>query len=248
MKLFALRLTICTCLLTFVVAGFAKDNPAAPSAKTVDTGSFGVFQNGKRIATETFSITQNGSGSVATSEFKMDKATGDAVQNSKLQLTPNGDIIAYEWKEISPGSSSASVAPNNDFLTERYHDNAQAKEEQKPFLLPTSTSILDDYFFVQREILVWRYLSTACKSQSNGLQCPLKQEIKFGALNPHSRLSLPVSLTFMGLDDVTIRGEQMKLSKIEMKSDSGDWSLWVDKNFKLQQIEDEATGTQILRD
>jgi hypothetical protein len=231
-----------------VVPGFAKDNPPDPTAKTVDSGSFGVFQDGKRIATETFSITQNKNGSLATSEFKMDKATGDAVQSSKLELTPNGDIVRYEWKEISPGNAEAYVAPNNDFLTEHYRDDPQAKEQQKPFLLPTSTSILDDYFFVQREILVWRYLATSCKTQKNVLQCPLKQEIKFGALNPHSRLSLPVSLTFLGPDDVTIRGVQKKLSKIELKSDTGDWALWLDEQFKLLEIDDASTNAQIVRD
>lgn len=247
MKLF-LQLGILIGLLGTTGASYAKDASQNQPGKVVDSGSFGVFRDGKRIATETFSITQSNNGSVAKSEFKMEQTAGEAAQSSKLEMLPSGDILRYEWKEISPGSAEAYVAPNNDFLTEHYKDNSQAKEQQKGFLLPTSTSILDDYFFIQREILVWRYLATTCKTQTGVLQCPLKQEVKFGALNPHSQLSIPVSLTFLGPDDVEIHGTQRKLSKIELKSEGGDWMLWVDEQFKLQDINDASTGTEIVRD
>jgi hypothetical protein len=252
-KLSVLRFAVLVCLLAVAASSFAKDKQSAKSkqdasVKTVDSGSFGVFQNEKRIATETFSIVQSSHGSVATSEFKTESTAGDAAQSSKLELAPNGEILRYEWKETSPGSAEATVAPSNDFLTERYRDTGETKEQEKPFLLPASTSILDDYFFIQREILVWKYLATSCKTQKGILQCPLKQEVKFGALNAHSRISIPVSLTFMGPDEITIHGVQQKLSKIDLKSDSGDWSLWVNEQFKLMQIEDTDTGTEIVRD
>jgi hypothetical protein len=248
---YAFRFMTSIGLLAIAITGFAKekDKPKSdPTAKTVDSGSFGVFQNEKRIATETFSIAQNSNGSIATSEFKMDPAIGNATQSSTLNLGPNGEIVRYQWKEISPGSAEAWVAPNNDFLTEHYRDNNDIKEQEKPFLLPASTSILDDYFFVQREILVWKYLAMACKTQNGVLQCPLKQEMKFGALNAHSRISVPIALTFMGQDEITIHGAPRKLSRINLKSDSGDWALWVDEQFKLQQIQDLATGMEIIRD
>lgn len=253
MKLSVLRFAVLVCLLTMAASSFAKDKQNAkqkedPSAKTVDSGSFGVFQNEKRVATETFSIVQNSRGSVATSDFKTESTAGDAAQSSKLELSPNGEILRYEWKESSPGSAEAWVAPSNDFLTEHYKDTRDAKEEQKPFLLPASTSILDDYFFIQREILVWKYLATSCKTQKGILQCPLKQEVKFGALNAHSRISVPISLTFLGPDEIPIHGTPEKLSKIDLKSDSGDWSLWVNEQFKLIRIEDVETGTEIVRD
>ena len=253
MKLSVFRFTVLICLLTMAGSGFAKDKQNAkqkeePSAKTVDSGSFGIFQNEKRVATETFSIVQNSRGSVATSDFKTESTAGDAAQSSKLELAPNGEILRYEWKETSPGSAEAWVAPSNDFLTEHYKDSSDAKEQEKPFLLPASTSILDDYFLIQREILVWKYLATSCKTQKGILQCPLKQEVKFGALNAHSRISIPVSLTFLGPDEVPIHGTPQKLSKIDLKSDSGDWSLWVNEQFKLIRIEDAETGTEIVRD
>jgi plasmid maintenance system killer protein len=107
---------------------------------------------------------------------------------------------------------------------------------------------VDDYFFVQREILVWRYLATGCKTQKGVLQCPLKQEVKFGSLNAHSRVSTSVSMFFMGPDEVTIKGTPEKLSRIDMKSDSGSWSLWVNDQFKLIRILDTDTNTEVVRD
>jgi hypothetical protein len=246
-KLSVLSFTVLFCLLPLLSS--AKDAPKQdPNARTVDSGTFGVFQNEHRIATETFSIMQSSNGSVATSEFKTDPAVGNAAQSSRLQLTPNGEIISYEWKEISPGTSGASVGPNNEFLAERFHDSGQTKEQQQQFLLPLSTSIVDDYFFVQREILVWRYLATACKTQKGVLQCPLKQEVKFGSLNAHSRISTSVSMSFMGPDDVTVKGNAVKLSRIDMKSDSGSWSLWMDDQFKLIRILDTDTNIEVVRD
>jgi len=134
-------------LLSAVVASPAKDKQ--PAYQNVDAGSFGVFMNGHRVATEKFSIQQNASGSVATSEFKTDIATAPALQTSELELAPNGDLRKYEWKEVSPGKARAVITPNDNLLVERSTNTPQDKEEEHPFLLPLSTSVLDDYFFIQ---------------------------------------------------------------------------------------------------
>jgi len=59
-----------------------------------------------------------------------------------------------------PGQSQAVVVPNQDFLIERYRNNPQEKELENHSLIPASSSVLDDYFFVQREVLAWKYLAT----------------------------------------------------------------------------------------
>src|SRR5947207_14031435 len=107
----------------------------------VDSRSFGVFINGRRVATETFSIQQNGTGSVATSEFKTETGADPAIQSSELQLSAAGDLRKYQWKEISPGKAEAVVLPSDQFLMERSSNNPQAKQDEQPFLLPASTSI-----------------------------------------------------------------------------------------------------------
>jgi len=122
----------------------ATDKPK-DGMKVVDSGSFGVFMNGRRVATENFSIQQGPAGSVATSEFKTDQGNASQTsQSSELELSPSGDIRKYEWKELAPGKAQATVIPANEFLTEKIKKTQDDKPEEQPFLLPASTSILDD--------------------------------------------------------------------------------------------------------
>jgi hypothetical protein len=94
-------------------------------------------------------------------------------------------------------------------------------------MLPASSMLLDDYVFVQREVLAWKFLKSSCQSEKGALQCPLKP-VQFGALNPHARASVSVTLQFVGREKVTIRGVERELNRLDLKSDSGDWALWLD--------------------
>jgi len=219
-----------------------------PAGQTVDTGSFGVFMNGRRVATEKFSVQQNTGGSVASSEFKTEQGVDQAAQSSELQLTASGDLRKYEWKEISPGKAQAVIVPNDNLLIERSTNNPQDKQEEHPFLLPTSTSVLDDYFFIHREILTWKYLATGCRQDKGQVTCPQNQQVKFGAINPHQRSSLLVSLAFTGKEKVAVHGVDRELNHFLLKSEAGDWSLWLDDQFKLVRILVASDNTEVVRD
>jgi hypothetical protein len=121
-----------SCLL--VLAGTSYAAPGHDSAQDVDSGTFAVLINNKRVATETFSIRQNSSGSEVTSEFKSEGNGNSADQSSVLQLEPNGDLKKYSWKEITPGKAHFTVFPNNDFLMERYSTGPDEKDAEQPFL------------------------------------------------------------------------------------------------------------------
>jgi len=82
-----------------------------------------------------------------------------------MQLTATGDVRRYEWKELSPEKGESVVLPNSDFLTQKWSTGPQEKEHEQPYLLPASTTILDDYFFVHREVLAWKFLGQACKQE-----------------------------------------------------------------------------------
>jgi hypothetical protein len=224
-----------------------KDDKAA-TAQNVDSGSFGVFMNGRRVATETFSVHQSSTGSSIVSEFKSEAGADKAEQRSEWQMGPSGDLRKYEWKEVSPGQSQAVVVPNQEFLTERFRASPQDKELEQPFMLPASSSLLDDYFFVQREVLVWKYLASSCKPDKGALQCPLKQRVQFGALNPHARSSTSVTLEFAGREKVTIRGVEVEMNRLDLKGDSSTWTLWVDDQYKLQRILILGENTEVVRD
>jgi hypothetical protein len=233
--------------LLFPLAYSAASTKEAP-AQIVDAGSFGVFMNGKRMATETFSIHQSETGSSVTSEFKTEAGVEKAAQNSQLELNPKGELKSYQWKETSPGESHAMVFPSQDFLTERFSKRPQDKPQEQPFLLPATTSILDDYFLIQREVLAWKYLATTCKQEKGQISCPLKQPVQLGTLNPHSRQSMPVSMQYSGREKVPIRGAERELIRLDVTSEVGDWALWLDDQLKLQRILDLTTNTEILRD
>jgi hypothetical protein len=225
-----------------------KEKDKESAGQIVDAGSFGVFMNGRRVATEKFSIQQNSAGSIATSEFKTEPGIDPAAQSSELQLAPNGDLKKYQWKEVSPGKAQAVLLPNDSLLVERSTNTPQDKEEEHPFLLPISTSVLDDYFFVHREILVWKYLASGCHQDKGVVACPQNQQVKFGVINPHQRSSLLVSLAFTGKEKIPVRGVERELNHFVLKSDAGDWSLWLDDQFKLVRILVAADNTEVVRD
>lgn len=219
-----------------------------PASQTVDSGSFGVYMGGKRVATETFSVHQGSGGSKVSSEFKAEAGANKAVQTSDLELNSNGDLTSYEWTETSPGQSHATVVPNQEFLVERFTKTPQEKQREQPFMLPPSTSILDDYFFVQREVLAWKYLAVSCKQENGQIACPLKQSEQLGTLNPHAQASSPVSVQYSGREKVSVRGTDRELIRLDMKTENGDWTLWLDEQLKLQRLIDPTSNTEVIRD
>ena len=226
-----------------------KEKEKEHEGKNIDSGSFGVFQNGHRVGTETFSIYQTSNGSVINSEFKTENAPTAAVQTSVMQLTASGDIRRYEWKELSPEQAESVVLPNDDFLTQKWSTGPQEKEHEQPYLLPLSTIIMDDYFFIHRELLAWRYLGAACKQDKGQLQCPVKQRAQFGTMNPHEHSSAALSAEFLGREKVTLKsGQQQDLLKLELKSDAGTWQLWLDDQFKVMKISVVGENTEVERD
>lgn len=235
--------------LSLLCSAGEKSKPKDIAAQNVDAGSFGVFMNGQRVATETFSIQQGAAGSVATAQFKTEGTSqNQSSLSAEMEMTPAGELRRYEWKELSPGQARATVMPSNDFLTERIIKGPKEKPEEQPYMLPASTSILDDYFFSHREILVWRFLATACKQENGQLKCPANQRTLFGALNPQQRAAMQIGLEFTGRDKAKIRGNEQEYNRFILKSDGGDWVMWVDDQFKLQRILIASDNTEVIRD
>src|ERR1039458_6727633 len=108
-----------------------KESNKEHEAQKIDSGSFGVFMSGHRVGTETFSIDQSNTGSVIKSEFKTENDPNQAIQNSVLQLTANGEIRRYEWKEVSPGKAESVVVPNDQFLNQKWSSGPQDKPHEQ---------------------------------------------------------------------------------------------------------------------
>jgi hypothetical protein len=117
----------------------------------------------------------------------------------------------------------------------------------QPYILPPSTVILDDYFFSQRELLLWRYLGANCRPGPGGPGCRLPRK-QYGALIPRQRTSLLVNLEYVGRETVNVRAQKRELSRFNLQSDGMDWELWLDENYKLIRIYIPAEATEVVRD
>lgn len=247
LRTIAIAATILSLGISFARPSAAKDKAKEDSDKLVDFGSFGVFTGGQRVATETFSIKQSAGGSVIASEFKAAQGEQSADQSSELQLAPSADLRTYDWKEILPAKANVTVVPDGTFLLERFGDGPEAKQNVQNFLLPPSTSILDDYAFVQREVLAWKYLAMSCSHAQGPVKCPKNQKVHFGTLNPHERSSMSVSIEFTGTDKITWHGTEHMFSRFVISSESGEWAFWLDDQMKLVRLLSDS-GTEVVRD
>lgn len=229
-------------LVSALVASPAKEKE--PAGQSIDSGSFTVLVKGASVATETFSVQQQSGGSTIKSELK---DTSGADQTSELQLTPRGDLIRYEWHELNPGKSQLVLTPNDQFLKESISASPEDKPAEQSFLLPASTAVLDNNFFVHRQVLAWRYLGANCKSEAGKMQCAVAPA-DFGVVVPQERVSMRVTLELKGKEKVQVRGAERELLRVNLKSDTGVWAMWFDDQFKLIRILIASDNTEIVRD
>jgi hypothetical protein len=224
-------------------AGDKKEKPSA--AQKVDSGSFGVFVKGQRVLTETFSVQMENGISTIKSQVKQ-IGSDPSGQHSELQMTGSAELVKYEW---SDGSGSLIVTPNNDFLLEKITTAASSKPAETPFLMPSTSAILDNNFFVHREVLAWRYLKTNCGSESGEFRCK-KDPGEFGVLVPQDHTSMRVRVELVGREKVTIRGTERELLRLNLLGETFAWNLWVDDKdqFKLMRVFIPDDSTEVVRD
>jgi hypothetical protein len=225
-------------------AGDKKDKPLASAM--VDSGSFGVFVKGQRVVTETFSVQMNDGISTVKSHLQETSTPASAGQKSELKMTGSGELVSYTW---SDGSGSLTVTPNDEFLLEKIATSASSKPAEQPFLMPNTSAILDNNFFIHRGVLVWRYLATDCHTESGSLKCQ-QGPVEFGVLVPQDRTSVRVRMELVGREKVTIRGTERELLRLNLKGEAFAWALWVDEKdqFKLMRVLIADDNTEVVRD
>jgi len=241
-------LILASCLAAFAGARAAdkKDKSKPSSTQTIDSGSFGILIKGQRVATETFNIQQENGNVIVKTQLKGSAGGDSGSQKSDLEMTSNGELLRYEWSQSSGGS--LTVFPDNEFLKERITPSAGAKPAEQAFLLPSGSPILDNNFFVHRELLAWKYLQVApCKDENGHRHC---EPADFGTLVPQDRTSMSVRMELVGKEKITIRGAARELLRLNLHGDQFDWALWVDENdhFKLMRVAIPADNTVVDRD
>jgi hypothetical protein len=235
---------IAAAVLLLATPVFARKEKEKQPSRMVDSGSFGVFVNGARVATETFRVEQGPSVSVCTAEFRTAEGQQKSVQKSELRVASNGDLHSYQWRELEPGKAQATVEPSEQFLIERTVPNPPGKPQQKPFMMPASTVVLDDFFFSHREILMWRYLAQGCGNQSS---CKLAKT-QFGIVVPRQGLSSMVTIEYAGKETVSLHGSPVQLDRFKLTAEGVEWSLWLDSSLKVVRILIPSENTEVLRD
>jgi hypothetical protein len=219
-------------------------NKKAP-ANVIDSGTFDIIIGGKRVATETFQISQETDFSLAKGTLKTEDGSKES-QSYELELLPSGNLRKYAWSEVGGSNGQSTIEPQNDFLVQHITATTLQKAVEQPYILPPSTAVLDDYFFSHRELLLWRYLATNCaKPSTQG--CPMPKT-NFGAIVPRQRNSMSVSMEFKGREKLMLHGKEVELSRFLMHTESDDWSLWMDDQYKLQRVLVDSDQTEVIRE
>jgi hypothetical protein len=239
-----------------------KDKPAPEKleAKVVDAGSFGIYIEGKRIGTETFKIEQRPDYSIATASVKVDDGKARAEQTAEMRVSPTGELRSYTWRATVPQAEESSVEPQKDLLVEHLTP-ADQKKVDVPHMLPVSTVILDDNFFSQREVLLWRYLATGCVwKEGQGRLCGPSSYV---ILVPRQHISISATIEFAGVDKTMVKGVERQLNKMTLKTggpnrtvmlndqkdaDPDQWLLWVDDQYKVVKVTVPGTTVEVIRD
>ncbi|MDR3764581.1 MAG: hypothetical protein P4M01_10835 [Acidobacteriota bacterium] len=230
-------------LATSLVAG---TKPAPKNATVVDEGTFGIFQNGLRTATEQFTIQQYATHST-TSVTLTAEGKERFEQSCELTMLPDGTFSHYEWKETAPEKSTSSVELGDQVLIlHSSNEDGKAIKDQQFFLTP-ATFILDDYFFSTREVLLWRYLASSCRPASGGMNtCNLARQ-RVPILVPRQRLSAQVFIEFKGYEDMPLNGHPEHLRHFVIETDGPEWHLWMNEEQKVLRISIPSANTEILR-
>jgi hypothetical protein len=238
-----------------------KDKGAADKmeSKVVDQGSFGIYLEGKRIGTETFKIEQRPDFSIASATLKVDDGKIKAEQTAEMRVSPNGDLRSYIWRATVPQVEESSVEPQKELLVEHLVP-ADQKKMDVPHLLPTSTAILDDNFFSQREVLMWRYLAGCPWKEGQGRMC---SPGSFVVLVPRQHAAVSATMDVVGVDKITVKGVERQLNKMTLSTggsgrviamnepkdaDPGQWLLWVDDQLKVIKMTVPGTNIEVIRD
>jgi hypothetical protein len=240
---------VTTYLILFLSASLVLAAGKSTSTQVVDSGSFGIYIRGKRVASEVFRIEQGSTMSMAHAELRLEDGTAKVAQSSDMEIEPNGDLHRYEWQEYHPEKAELTVTPKDEFLVEHLSPNPVFKDktQELPHLLPHSTVILDDNFFSHREILAWRYLAAGCRPEGTSLQCN-PAPAQFGILIPNQHASATVSMGYKGREKVMVKGVPKELGAFRLQTEAGDWILYLDENQKLVRILIPSENTEILRD
>lgn len=237
-------------LLVLAAGAGAQDkdkgnNRKSSGSKIADSGSFGIFIQGKRVGTETFRIEEGSDVSAATSSVKVDDGTTKAEQTSEMRLDHSGNLKYYRWRSTMPTKEETVVEPNEDLLVEHIIP-ADLKKMDLPHILPLSTSILDDNFFSHREILAWRFIATNCPPDKDGRRSCTPGD--FSILVPRQHLAGNARVELVGRNAIKVKGVEKEMDELKVDTGGALWLIWIGEDLKVMKISIPSNGVEVVRD
>lgn len=247
------------CFVTAIIGAtlslHAGDNPtknpkpASGEPALVDSGSFGILVNGKRVATETFRMEQRNAVNKSTSELKFDGPGTQATQSAEMEITSGGLLKKYTWREVQPSKAQIVVEPDDQqFMLMHVSDGTSSAAKTSTHALSPSTSILDDNFFSQMQVLTWKYMAMGCRIAASGKQECRWTPQKLAVLNPHQEQSTLVTIEYTGRQTIKMNGGPQELNSFTLQAETGDWKLWFNDENKLVRVVIAAENMEVLRD
>lgn len=232
-------------LLAVQAAPAKTKNP--PPGKVVDSGTFEIVVDGKRVGTETFNIQDHGATNVTSSLTKVLAGTTKAEQSATLEMSSAGELIHYDWKELSPGKATSTVEVSQNAVVQHIVMNDAKKPVDLPYMTAPSTMVLDDNFFSHRQLLVWRYLRGSCGTGTDGKQSCTPA--KLGVLIPAQHLVAVISLELVGNEKMNYKGAERDVTHLKLMADDVQWDIWTDPadSYKILRIYIPSNKTEVVR-
>jgi hypothetical protein len=216
-------------IISLVCASFAADKKEPSIA---DSGTLALMVNGRKVATEHFTMKQGTAGNSVSSTLDFDDGKTKAQQQSELEVGADGSFKRYVWQEVQPGKARITAEPQDKTfiaVREKSSDTAENKETLHPLDVSTIT-IVDTNFYSHVEVLMWRYLAMSCANGS----CKFAVQ-KFPIFVPYQELAQLFTLSYVGNDAIHTAGGAKQASKFRVQTENGDIDVWMD-GFKMMKL------------
>ncbi|MGH9601750.1 MAG: hypothetical protein ACRD24_05115, partial [Terriglobales bacterium] len=140
------------------------------------------------------------------------------------------------------------VELKNEFVVETITLSDSPKPTEVPFLLSASTAVVDDNFFIHRQILAWKYLASGCAPGSATPQGCVYQKTQFGVIVPQQQRPAVISMEYTGKDRVKLASGERDLRRFKLDTEGVEWSLWLDEQHKMVRVLIVSQHIEVLRD
>src|SRR5579884_1987177 len=139
-----------------------------------ESGRFTIYQDGKKIGTEDFTITPRSGNYVVDGHTVINDSNQNADLLSHMELNPDLQVMTYQFT-----SKVGSIRLKVDSPTSQLEYSFQGDRQTEDIRFPSDGAVVDTNFFHHYEILLYR---VAGKSGTATVPAFAPQELQLGSL------------------------------------------------------------------